>query len=100
MFKWILLGIIVLVVLIYMGLGFYLHHALFGKRFTKDPIVKYYSVDMFEGLKYESDYTEVDTGITEKIEINMVAFAGNIEFPSTFTGYVPYDPSVHGSLLG
>ena len=54
----------------------------------------------FEGLKYESDYTEVDTGITEKIEINMVAFAGNIEFPSTFTGYVPYDPSVHGSLLG
>ena len=51
MFWWILLGIIVLILLAYMIIGFVLHHALFGKRFTKDPIVKYYSLDMYEGLK-------------------------------------------------
>ena len=51
----------------------------------------------FDGLKYIYEYTE--EGVTEKIDINMVAFTGNIEFPSSFTGYVPYDPDLHGSSL-
>ena len=61
MFGWILLGIIALILLVYIVIGLFLHHALFGKRFTKDPVVKYYSVDMFEGLKYdpiEFDYNK------------------------------------------
>ena len=53
MFWWILLGILVFIVLVYMFIGFYFHHMMFGKRFTKDPIVKYYSVDMFENFKFE-----------------------------------------------
>ena len=53
MFGWVLLGILALIVLVYMVLGFFLHHSLFGKRFSKDPIVKYYSVDMYDGLKFE-----------------------------------------------
>ena len=53
MFGWILLGIVILVIIIYMLIGFIFHHFMFSKRFSKDPIVKYYSVDMFEGFKYE-----------------------------------------------
>lgn len=53
MFGWILLGIVVFVLLAYMILGLFLHHSLFGKRFTKDPIIKYYSIEMFDGLKSE-----------------------------------------------
>ena len=53
MFGWVLLGIILFVLLVYMVIGFFFHHAMFGKRFSKDPLVTYYSVDMFEGFKYE-----------------------------------------------
>ena len=52
----------------------------------------------FDGIKYVYEYTE--EGISEKIEINMVSFTGNIEFPSSFSGYVPYDPAVHDSPFG
>lgn len=54
----------------------------------------------FDGLKYVYDYAEANTGVTENIEINMVSFDGNIEFPSSFSGYVAYDPDIHGSDMG
>lgn len=53
MIGWILLGIVLVVLLIYMIIGFAFHHLMFCKRFSKDPIVKYYSVDMYENFKFE-----------------------------------------------
>ena len=52
----------------------------------------------FDGIKYVYEYTE--EGISEKIEINMVSFTGNIEFPSSFSGYVAYDPAIHNPSMG
>lgn len=50
----------------------------------------------FAGLHY----AVTDDVSTDKTEINMVPFNENIEFPSSFTGYVAYDPEIHGSGLG
>lgn len=50
----------------------------------------------FAGLHFEV----TDDVSTDKTEINMVPFTDTIDFPSSFSGYVPYDPAVHDSPFG
>ena len=69
MFGWILLGIILLIIIVYMIIGFYFHHVMFGKRFSKDPIVKYYDISMFEGLQSESIQFEYKNGLLKDLFI-------------------------------
>ena len=60
MFGWILLGIILLIIIVYMIIGLYFHHVMFGKRFSKDPIVKYYDISMFEVVKNSFTFHHVE----------------------------------------
>ena len=62
MIGWILLGIIGFILILYFVVGLIFHRIMFNKRFEKDPIVKYYSIDMFNGLKREPIEFEYKNG--------------------------------------
>lgn len=62
MIWWILLGIIGFILILYIVVGLLFHRIMFNKRFEKDPIVKYYSIDMFNGLKREPIEFEYKNG--------------------------------------